>query len=250
MDDFVACLTADPSNTGIFSDFDGTLARIVDDPADAEPVEGAVELLAALSRRFKRVGVISGRPAAFLLDRLANTELFLSGLYGMETVEGGDVVATDEAARWRPVVADVAARAGGDLPPGLHVEDKGLSVTIHYRRAPERAGDARRYAEHAAVSTGLTLHEARLSFELAPPVGSSKGTVLAEAAQGLGATCFIGDDRGDLTAFDALDDLTESGTIALRVAVDSLEAPPELLERADLVVEGPEAVVALLQRLL
>jgi trehalose 6-phosphate phosphatase len=141
-------------------------------------------------------------------------------------------------------------RARRELAPGIQVEDKGLSVTIHYRRAPDRADDARRYAETAAESTGLTVHEARLSFELAPPVASSKGTVLADAARGLSATCFIGDDRGDLTAFDALDDLGTSGASVVRIGVNSPEAPPELLRRADLVVDGPEAVVALLQRLL
>ncbi len=243
-------LSRDPADTGIFSDFDGTLARIVDDPADAQAVDGAPEVLAGLAKEYKRVGVISGRPAAFLKSRLDANALFLSGLYGMETVRDGVVVATDEAAAWRPVVAGLAERASRELGRGLHVEDKGLSVTIHYRRALDQADAARTYAEEAARSTGLTLHEARLSFELAPPVASSKGTVLADVGRGLGATCFIGDDSGDLSAFDTLDDLGAAGVTIFRVGVDSPEAPPELLRRADLVVEGPEAVVSLLRRLL
>lgn len=253
MDDLVIALSRDPANTGIFSDFDGTLARIVDDPARAVPVPGAVEVLGALAKSYARVGVISGRPASFLLDRLdgpGRQDLFLSGLYGMETVQRGLVVATDEAAPWEPVVADLAARASRDLETGLHVENKGLSVTIHYRTAPDRAETARNYAEAAAASTGLVVHEARLSYELAPPVASSKGTVLAAAARGLSSACFIGDDRGDLAAFDALDDLAAGGAATFRIAVDSAEAPPELLRRANLVVEGPQAVVALLTRLL
>ncbi|HEX7276713.1 MAG TPA: trehalose-phosphatase, partial [Acidimicrobiales bacterium] len=47
-------------SAGVFSDFDGTLAAIVDDPAAARPLPGAADALEALARRFARVGVISG----------------------------------------------------------------------------------------------------------------------------------------------------------------------------------------------
>ena len=50
-----------------------------------------------------------------------------------------------------------------------------------------------------------------MSVELHPPVAVDKGTVLAELASGLAAACFIGDDAGDLPAFDALDELAEAG---------------------------------------
>jgi trehalose 6-phosphate phosphatase len=247
--DFETSLAKDPANAGIFSDFDGTLARMVDDPATARPVGGAVEVLTRLAKRYARVGVISGRPAEFLKERLGNCGLFLSGLYGMETVEDGNARATEEADRWRPAIVGLVEQSRRELA-GLNVEDKGLSMTVHFRRRPDLAQTARAYADEAAASTGLIVHEARLSFELVPPVASTKGTVLAAAARGLGAACFIGDDRGDLSAFDALDELGAAGAITFRVAVDSPEAPPELLARSDLILEGPEAVVALLQRLL
>jgi trehalose 6-phosphate phosphatase len=250
VDDLLTRLRSDPANTGIFSDFDGTLAQIVDDPAEAQAVDGAPEVLIALGAVYSRVGVISGRPAQFLKERLDGEGVLLSGLYGMERVHDGAVVATEEAAGWKPVVRKVAERARRELGAGLHVEDKGLSVTIHYRRARDQAEAARRYADEAAEASGLLVHEARLSLELAPPIVSSKGTVLAEFARGLGAACFIGDDSGDLTAFDALDDLAAEGMTTFRIAVESSEAPAQLLRRADLVVEGPEAVVSFLQQLL
>ena len=53
----------DPTGTGVFTDFDGTLAPIVDDPAEARPLPGVVDALAALAGRDGRVVVISGRPA-------------------------------------------------------------------------------------------------------------------------------------------------------------------------------------------
>ena len=59
----------------------------------------------------------------------------------------------------------------------------------------------------------------------------------------------MGDDAGDLPAFAALDRFAAAGGTALRVAVASDEAPPELLAAADLLVDGPEGVVALLRQL-
>lgn len=246
----VKALSAQAGRTGIFSDFDGTLARIVDDPTQAEPVPGAVDALHALAGRYARVGVLSGRPAAFLRKHLDGGGLFLSGLYGMETVQDGEVRTVNEAGRWCPVVEALVARAQQEVAPGLLVEDKGLSLTVHYRQHPELQSDARTWAEGAAAATGLVLREARLSYELCPPVSRSKGTVLAEAAKDLSAVCFLGDDRGDLTAFDSLDALASDRATAVRIGVSSPEAPEELLDRADLIVDGPEQAVALLEELL
>jgi trehalose 6-phosphate phosphatase len=61
--------------------------------------------------------------------------------------------------------------------------------------------------------------------------------------------CFVGDDRGDLPAYDALDRLAVRGVHTLRVAVASSEAPDELIARADLVLDGPAEVLAFLRRL-
>jgi trehalose 6-phosphate phosphatase len=89
-----------------------------------------------------------------------------------------------------------------------------------------------------------------MSFELHPPIPADKGTALRELAQGLRAICFLGDDLGDLPAFAELDRLHDEGVATLRVAVRSEEAPPALLEAADVVVEGPEGAHELLQRFL
>ena len=249
--ELLAPFRADPAGTGVFSDFDGTLARIVDDPADARPLPGVAEVLGELAGRYGRVGVISGRPAAFLQSHLGGRGLFLSGLYGLELVEeGGDVRAVDEADRWRSVVEDVACAAEGGLPPGVSVERKGLSVTVHHRLDPSQEGVSKAWAEEQAEATGLVLHPARMSYELRPPVQRDKGTVLAEAADGRRQVCFLGDDRGDLEAFDTLDRMATGGATVLKVAVASPEAPEEMLERADLVVDGPEGSLSVLRGLL
>lgn len=249
-DHLVAALRGDPGRAGIFCDFDGTLAEIVDVPSEARPVTGAVEALTAVARSFARVAVISGRPVRFLREHLDGHGVLLAGLYGLEREDDGTVVVAEEARRWKPVVEEVAARVRDHAPTGLTVEPKGLTLTFHFRTAPHLADAARSLAEEEAEATGLVAAPGRLSWELRPPVATSKGTVVADAAAGLGAACFLGDDHGDLTAFDALDELATAGVTTLRIAVRSPESPDELLDRADLVVDGPADVVQLLGRLL
>ncbi len=249
-DDLIAPFRDDPGNSGVFCDFDGTLADIVDVAEQAVPVDGAVDALSDLAGVYAKVAVISGRPARFLQDHLGGHGLILSGLYGLERVEDGEIHIAEEARRWLPVVEEVTALARKEAPDGLTVEPKGLSLTLHFRTAPELADAALEWVTEQAEDTGLVVSPGRQSYELRPKVSASKGTVVAEAAKGLGAACFLGDDHGDLTAFDALDDLTDSGVKVMRVAVRSDESPEELLERADLVVESPSDVVHLLRLLL
>jgi len=245
-----------PHRTGILTDFDGTLAPIVDDPAAARPVDGAVDVLHRLAETFGVVGVISGRPVQFLIDRLelvtrpAAPNLVVAGLYGLERARGAGVEVHRDARAWAPTVEEAVARAEADAPGDVLVERKGLSFTLHVRTSPASAGWARSWAESCADATGLVVHPARMSYELRPPVAIDKGTVVAELLEDMGAGCFLGDDLGDLPAFDVLDRLTvERGLQALKVGVMSAEAPRELIERSDALVEGPPGAAQLLERL-
>jgi trehalose 6-phosphate phosphatase len=123
-------------------------------------------------------------------------------------------------------------------------------LTLHYRARPELEDAVRRWADAESRRSGLVSRPARMSVELHPPIAVDKGTALLQVAEGLSAVCFIGDDVGDLPAFDALDELEQQGVAVLRVAVGGSEAVPALVERADLVLDGPEGVKDLLERLL
>lgn len=239
-------LLADPGRTGVFTDFDGTLAPIVDDPEQARPLDGAAATLAVLGRTMARVGVVSGRPAGFLLRHLGVDNVRLWGQHGLEAVVNGEVVARPDVEPWRDVVAEAVAAARRDLPEG-DVEDKTFTLTLHLRRRPEAAPLVRAWAEACAAATGLVVHTARMSYELRPPIRHGKDVTVEAAAQGLAAACFIGDDAGDAVAFDALDRLAPMA--AVRIAVASDESPEELLARADLVVDGPAGALAFLQQL-
>ena len=246
----ISAFAAHARSAGVFSDFDGTLAAIVDDPTSARPLAGAADVLEILARRYARVGVISGRPGAFLAEHLGGRGLALTGLYGLEVVTPTGVRPVPSAKVWRAVVEDVATRAEAELPPVLGIERKDLSVAVHFRVAPGHADLARQWTDEAALQSGLVVHPARMSFELRPPLPHDKGLVLAESAAGLTHVMFMGDDLGDLDAFDALDRLAaDAGVVVARVVVRSPEAPAELLQRADLVVDGPDGVLRLLRAL-
>jgi trehalose 6-phosphate phosphatase len=251
-----------PETAGVFVDFDGTLAPIVEDPQDARPVAGAAELLARLAGRFRRVAVISGRPVAYLSDHLAGagrTELV--GLYGLERLTPGasaEVRVSPEAARWREIVEAVAVTADQRVAEdrerfsGLGVERKGLTVTLHYRRAPALAGWVESFAKTQAAETGLVAHPGKMSMELRPPVGTDKGTVVADLADGLSALCYFGDDIGDIPAFKELARMRALDYATLAVAVRSGagdETPPEVTAAADIVVDGPEGALEVLRAL-
>lgn len=230
----------------MLTDFDGTLAPIVDDPTAAAPLPGVPEVLALLHDRYAVVAVVSGRPVDYLRRRLGD-ELRLSGLYGLERFEGGTVVSTAGADRWRPVVATSVARAEAEL--GSIVEDKGLSLTLHFRTAPGRSDEVCTWADGEAARSGLVVRNAKSSLELHPPVPADKGSVVRELSAGLGAVCFLGDDVGDLPAYDALDALAAQGVHTVRIAVRTEESPAEVLSRADIVVDSPHGALVLLESL-
>lgn len=248
LDVLLAPLLADPASAAVCTDFDGTLSSIVEDPAAARPLPGVADALAALAERYAEVAVISGRPASFL-EPMLPAKVSIHGLYGLESVRDGVRAEHPAAAGWRAAIADVLAAARAADLPGTSVEDKGLSLTLHFRTAPEQAAAAVAWAEGEARRVGLHVRPARMSVELHPPVDVDKGTVTHLVAAGLRAACFLGDDAGDLAAFGALTELASQGVAVARVAVRSPEAPAALLAAADAIVEGPEGALDVLQRL-
>ena len=234
----------------MLTDFDGTLAPIVPDPELATPLPEAAEVLAALAESFGVVGVVSGRPASFLARHLgAASSVQLVGVYGCEWVEGGEVRRAPEVEPWIGVAREVLTAARAEAPSGVGIEDKGASVTLHWRGAPERGEWASDFAEAWAKRTGLLLQPGRMAVEFRPPVDLDKGTAVERLARGCSAACFAGDDAGDLAAFEALDRMAERGVRAVRVAVADEESPPELSASADLVLSGPAEALEVLREL-
>ncbi len=249
----LARLLAEPSAALLGLDFDGTLAPIVPDPDAARGHPEVPAVLSRLAGHGVRVAVVTGRPARTAVDlgRLSEVEgLVVLGHYGLERWEAGAVTspahldAVDEVRRRLPGVL-----VGNGAPEGTFVEDKGAALAVHTRRTADPAGvlEALRAPLGAlADETGLVVEPGRYVLELRP-AGGDKG----DALRGLvgerspSVVVFVGDDLGDLAAFDAVDRLRAEGTPGLLVCSGSTEVTA-LAERADLVVDGPEGVVALL----
>lgn len=247
-----------PAAAAVVTDFDGTLSPIVDDPATAAALPGVVDALHELAGRYGRVAIVSGRPVSFLRDRLEldsrpPSRLFVSGLYGIEWIDAGagEARVHETARAFVDVVAEAAAHADAAAPDGVGVERKGFSVTLHVRTGQQHLDWARSWAEATAHTTGLVVHAGRMSFELRPPIDVDKGSVVTDVVRGHRAACFLGDDLGDLPAFDALDRLhADEGADVVRIGVRSAEAPAELIERADVLVDGPAGSLEVLRALL
>lgn len=252
-------MLADPRHTGLFFDFDGTLSEIVSRPEQARPIAGVPQLLSALAAKFALVAVVSGRRAADLLEWFGADGVEIWGLHGAESIREGAVHLAVGLKPFLPMMRKVKSECEAAITrmelTGVKLEDKGAVIALHFRNAPDGLWARNRLSslvEELAALHGLRSAEGRMVFELRPPIELSKGGVVIERAisRGLRAVAFIGDDPVDLPAFDALDDLAAQGLIAVRIAVSSAEAPPELIDRADEVVEGPRGVASWLRELL
>jgi trehalose 6-phosphate phosphatase len=257
VDQVARALAARAQEVALCLDFDGTLSPVVDDPEAARPLQGIVELLDPLARRFAAVAIISGRPAPYLAEHVGATGVRYLGLYGLQEMYGGEVRVDPRLEAARPTVA-AAAAALRDSPAvresGAWLEDKVYSVAVHTRRVPDRErwnDPVDRTARQIAEEHGLELIPGKLVWELRPPVRGDKGDAVRRvvAESGARAVVVVGDDLGDLPAFAAVAELVTEGHDGMRVAVRSEEAPPELLSSADLVLEGPEGVLDFLRRL-
>jgi trehalose 6-phosphate phosphatase len=247
----LAPFAADPARSVVIVDFDGTLAPIVADPPAAAPLPGAAAVLTRLVRCAGTVAVVSGRPVSFLREALPIDGLVLRGQYGVERFDGATVSTVPEALIWVDAVQAAADEAEASLS-GLLVERKGaLAVGLHWRQRPDLETAAVDLGRRLAATHRLRLEPGRQTLELRPPLDVDKGTTAGQLADGASAVLVVGDDRGDLAAFAAVARLREEDRLghALRVAVRSPENPPDLLAAADLHVDGPDGVLALLGEL-
>ena len=242
-------------------DFDGTLSPIVEDPESAVIHPDAPRVLTELAAQVRAVVVITGRPARQVValghlehvadDLPADAELMVMGQYGNERWDSRSRAFTSpEPPAGLPAFRDELPGLLADADAGdAHVEEKGLAVAVHTRRLPEAQAAFDRLRERladAADRHGLLLEPGRLVLEVRAP-GMHKGMAVRAAFEehdGEGVL-FVGDDLGDLEAFEAARALSDQGVPTLLVCSGS-EEQEALVEISDIVVPGPEGVMALL----
>jgi len=235
VDDELARLREEPGRAAVLLDVDGTLAPIVARPELAAVPEATRAEVRRLAERYALVACVSGRSGDEAAQLIAVEGVTYVGVHGLELAP--------EAERWRGVLRPFAAERWP------WVEDKGLTVALHWREAEDDAAARRALEEVAerAEAAGLDAQWGRKVLELRPPVAADKGTAVRALLEerGLRRALYAGDDTTDLDAFRGLDGLE----VALRVAVASNEGPDELREAADLVVGSPAELLDLLRTL-
>lgn len=241
---------------GLLTDLDGTLAPIIRDPAGVRPVAGAVPALERLAERLALVGVVTGRAATDARRILGTSSLLVIGNHGAEWLAPG---ASDPDVAPELVLASTALAAVlAAVPPepGVIVEDKGLSATVHYRNAadPTLARGRILAALGGAARHGVEVRHGRMSLELRPASLGDKGGAVRSAVTryGLRGLVVLGDDLTDLDMFRAAASLRESGLLRsaiVAVGHADAEVPPDVAEAADATLPDPSAVVRLLEAL-
>ena len=178
----VEALAADPGRSGLVLDFDGVLAPIVADPTTSALPDRVAASLERLAGRLGLVAIISGRPVTFLAERVGLSGVPLLGSYGMEQSRDGVRQIDPEAEKWLGQVHAAALTLREELAgsAGIRVEEKSVSVAVHWRQA---AGPRGRGGRGAA---GHRAHRRRAG----PPARAGKAGGGAAAAdrrrQGIG----------------------------------------------------------------
>jgi len=236
-----------PATSAILLDVDGTLAPIVARPDLTRVPLETLEVIGKLVARYALVACVSGRQAREVARLVPVVGVQYIGNHGLERLVGEMLEWTDGAADWVPIVASTCQTIGPIAAEvGAWVEDKGATLSVHLREAPD-AEHARAVLVERAVplltAAGLRWRFGRMTLEAQPPISADKGTAIATLLADYPAverSLYAGDDLTDLDGFRAVD---------LAIAVQSNETPEELLAGADLVVNGVEGLATLLMKL-
>lgn len=207
-------------NWAYFLDVDGTLIHIANTPEAVLVDRPLLDLIENLHRASGgAMALISGRMIADLQSRIGLPQLPLAGLHGLERRDSSGRLwihaappATKSAIK--EALAPVLARH-----PGLLLEDKGLTLALHYRLAPRLASYVHQFMGRfaSAPGQGLELQRGKCVVEI-KPAGIDKGTAvaeyLAEAPFKDRRPVFIGDDLNDEHGFAEVNKL---GGISIKV---------------------------------
>lgn len=252
-------LTDAPARAAVFCDIDGTLAAIVTRPEEARVPHRTARLLGMLGRRYACVACVTGRSVAEARRLVGVGSISYAGVHGGETLEPGASRPTlaREFKRWEDRVRRFAAEQDSTDVRLLRIrlEDKGPIQAFHWRGSPEEpAARARLEAlARAAEDAGLHPHWGRKVLEIRPPVEIDKGRAVRDLVvrHGVRTALFGGDDRTDLDAFDALGQMVTDGLLerGVCVGVRSDEGPSEIVERADVTVDGVRGFATVLEAL-
>ena len=232
-------------------DYDGTLTPIVDRPDLAVLAPGTNGLLAGLSREERFIlGIVSGRSLEDVRARVGVSGLVYAGNHGLE-IQGPGLDFTHPAAEeLRETQGRVYVRLREELvdAPGVILEDKGLTLSLHYRLTPGEYVENVEKIFAATVAPFLTEGQVEVArgkkvLEVRPRVPWNKGTAIAKIAETYGGsalTVFFGDDVSDEDGFAVVQE---------REGIAVMVGPAGQPTQARYRVDSPQEVVETLKLL-
>lgn len=190
---------------GLITDMDGTVSHIVDVPDQAQITSRNKALLAELHEHLSLTAVVSGRAAADVSQRVGLPQLVYVGNHGFEWLRDGEINIAPEVAQYRPSLESVFQIAQERQIDGMRVEDKGATLSIHYRQTADPIAVQTIFEPlltDLAEQHQLNLFQGRMVFEVRPPLEINKGTVFHQLVghYQLDAAIFMGDDTTDADA--------------------------------------------------
>jgi trehalose 6-phosphate phosphatase len=240
-------LQAAPS--ALITDIDGTISRIAPRPEDAVVSPQVRSALTALVPRLALTAVVTAREATVARDMVGVQGIEYIGNYALDG-PATRAISGDELAS---VMHEIEATAKG--LPGVLVEDKGVSVALHYRACPD--SEAARttlltFAEPIAARCGARIVEGKQVIELVPAALPDKGTAVRNLLEerGIDGVVYFGDDISDIPVFRELATLRKGqGYHTLTIAVVDTETYELVPETADITIAGVGDVETLLTAL-
>ena len=241
----------------IFTDIDGTLSPIAATPNEAIVLPEARSALSSLVECGVTVVAVTGRSAKDARALMDLEQISYAGNHGFELLlDGRHIVRPDVQAAAdliRDSIDQIRDRIAATELHGLVFEDKRYTGSIHYRLAEDQEAA---YAALAPIVTdvahrhGLRVTEGRLVLEIRPSIRMNKGVFVREFLASHTHQCavFLGDDTTDLDGFTAVQAARTEGFIlsGLNVGVQAAESPGQLLEDADVLIDGvPNMATAL-----
>lgn len=253
-------LITDPARSAVLLDVDGTLSPITTKAYAATVPQTTRDVLGRVAARYGLVACVTGRRCERAREMVGLDNITYFGNHGSEILRPGSstVEVAPEAAAWQGRVQEFAARAFDDFELdklGVSHEDKGPIAGLHWRGVADEAAaeSAIRRLGSEAESQGFGLHWAKRILEIRPPVAFSKGGAVAQllGESDVDYALFAGDDLTDILAFEALDAAVAGDVLrgAVKIGVDSDEAPPELAPIVDVMLDGTDAVATMLELL-
>ena len=238
---------------GIISDFDGTLSEFADAATEATIVDEGAHSLDLLAKKVALVALVSGRGVADLRRRFERPWLRYYGNHGLDRWYNDQVQIVPAVQEWMTPLQKMLTEFTPPDVPGVFVENKGATATVHYRRAPDPETMRTRLLEvlqPLCTQHGFVLSEGRYIWEIKPPVSLSKATAVEALIEDnqLDGVIFLGDDVTDLSAMAYLQTLrTEEKVKAASVGVIYHDSEPAGMRQVcDMTANGPHDVARLL----